>query len=165
MMTTQGDTRAVEEFVEPCASIEKLNCSAQDNSGCALPLLIVGRSKTLRTGRSYAWECVAEVTPKDEEPQYMKLTVVKVVAMVAVPFLSGICVVAAAHYLMSGLEPPRVTAVPVGAATVCVSGDAPVYHIAHHGHRPPGSRRDGRISPRPATGTVKQAAVDQKVAK
>jgi hypothetical protein len=95
----------------------------------------------------------------------MKLTSVKVVAVVVAPLLSGVCVIAAAHYLMSGLEPPRVTAAPVGAATACGSGDAPVYHTAHHGHRPPGSRREGGIPPTPATSTAKQVAVDQKVAR
>jgi hypothetical protein len=72
----------------------------------------------------------------------MRLTKVKLVAIVAVPLLSGACFVAAAHYLMSGLEPPRTTAPPVGAANVCVPRDAPVHHAARHG-RP--LRREGAL--------------------
>jgi hypothetical protein len=94
----------------------------------------------------------------------MKLTKVKVVAMVVTPLISGVCVVAGAHYLMSGLEPPKITAPPVAAAAACVSGDVPVYHIARHGHRPTGRRREGGIPPSSATGTVKQVAADQKIA-
>jgi hypothetical protein len=105
----------------------------------------------------------AEATYKDKELQNMRLTRVKLVAIVVAPLLSGVCMVAAAHYFMSGLEPPMAMAAPVGAATVCVSGDAPAHHIARHGHRRPGSRREAGIAPLPATGTVNRAAVDQKV--
>ena len=86
----------------------------------------------------------------------MKFTKIKVVAIVVVPLLSGACVVAAANYLMSGLEPPRIT-----AARACVPGDAPTYHVARHG-RP--TRREVGASAAPATGTPRRAATDQKVA-
>jgi hypothetical protein len=74
----------------------------------------------------------------------MRLTKVKLVASVVVPLLCGACFVAAAHHLMSGLEPPRTTAPPVRAANVCVPTDTPIHRVARHG-RP--LRREAGISP------------------
>jgi hypothetical protein len=69
----------------------------------------------------------------------MRLTKVKLVAIVVAPLLSGACFVAAAHYLMSDLEPARTTVPSVGSANACLPDDAPI-HKARHG-RP--LRREG----------------------
>lgn len=86
----------------------------------------------------------------------MQFTKVNVVAIVVAPLLCGACVVAAAHYLMSGPDPPRIAPAPVTAATSCLPGIAPAYHVARHG-RPP--RREVGASGAPATGTPKRAAI------
>jgi len=86
----------------------------------------------------------------DGELQHMTLSKVKLVAIIVAPLFAGACFVAAAISLMSGLEPPRITA-PLVSANVCVPGDASVHRVARHG-RP---RREKGLSPSRASSTIK----------